>query len=57
MDKLGINNPEPPRDLPNCIGCGEKMRLSCTEIEKPGFVHYVYECKRCRSTQSLVTAE
>jgi hypothetical protein len=41
---------------PLCVKCGSKMRFSCTEPEKPGFVHHVYECTRCRSTQSFVTA-
>jgi hypothetical protein len=54
---LGMSNPEPLRDPPKCIKCGEKLRFSCTEIEKPGFVHHVYECKKCRSTQSFVTAK
>ena len=57
MDKLGVDKPEPLREPPNCIKCGDKMRFSCTEIEKPGFVHHVYECRKCRSTQSFVTAE
>jgi hypothetical protein len=30
------------------------MHFSCTEPEKPGFVHHVYECRKCRSTQSFV---
>jgi len=33
-----------------------KMRFSCAEPDKPGFVHHVYECVTCRSTQSFVTA-
>jgi hypothetical protein len=57
MDKLSMDKPEPLHDPPNCIKCGEKMRFSCTEIEKSGFVHHVYECKKCRSTQSFVTAK
>ena len=32
-----------------------KMRFSCTEPDKPGFVHHVYECIKCQSTQSFVT--
>jgi hypothetical protein len=40
---------------PKCVKCGSKMRFSCTEPEKPGFVHHVYECIKCRSTQSFVT--
>jgi hypothetical protein len=52
---LGMDKPEPLRDPPKCIKCGEKMWFSCTELEKPGFVHHVYECKKCRSTQSFVT--
>jgi hypothetical protein len=42
---------------PQCVKCGSKMRFSCAEPEpdKPGFVHHVYECVRCRSTQSFVT--
>jgi hypothetical protein len=51
-----MHDPEPLHDQPTCIKCGEKMWFSCTEIEKPGFVHHVYECRRCRSTQSFVTA-
>jgi hypothetical protein len=43
-------------DDPVCVKCGAKMRLSCTEPEKPGFEHRVYECIKCRSTQSSVTA-
>jgi hypothetical protein len=31
------------------------MRFSCKEVEKPGFVHDVFECPKCRSTQSYVT--
>jgi hypothetical protein len=46
MVKLGMDKPEPLHDPPNCIKCGEKMWFSCTEIEKPGFVHHVYECKK-----------
>ena len=52
-----MHKSKPLHDPPNCIKCGEKMRLSCTETEKPGFVHRVYECKKCRSTQSFVTAK
>jgi hypothetical protein len=50
--------PTPPTPLnqePLCVKCGYKMRFSCTEPEKPGFVHHVYECTSCRSTQSFVT--
>jgi hypothetical protein len=47
--------PESHED-PQCVKCGSKMRFSCTEPEKPGFVHRVYECTKCRSTQSFVTA-
>ena len=39
---------------PLCVKCGAKMRFSCTEPEKPGFVHHVYKCTQCRSTQSFV---
>jgi hypothetical protein len=46
-----------PSHQPNCIRCSEKMRLSCTEIEKPGSVHHVYECTKCRSIQSYMTPE
>jgi hypothetical protein len=40
-----------------CVKCGSKMRFSCIEPEpeQPGFVHHVYECTKCRSTQSFVT--
>ena len=51
-----MNNPKPLHNPPNCIRCDEKMWFSCTEIENSGFVHHVYECKKCRSTQSFVTA-
>jgi hypothetical protein len=39
---------------PRCVKCGTKMRFSCTEPDKPGFVRNVYECTKCRSTQSFV---
>jgi len=38
-----------------CLSCNSQMRFSCTEPDKPGFVHHVYECRKCRSTQSFVT--
>jgi len=57
MVKFDVNEPEPLHVSPNCINCDEKTWFSCTEIEKPGFVHHVYECKKCRSTQSFVTAK
>ena len=41
----------------NCVKCGSKMHFSCIEPHKPGFVHHVYECRTCRSTQSFVTAD
>jgi hypothetical protein len=40
---------------PKCVKCGSKMRFSCIEPDKPGFVHHIYECTKCRSTQSFVT--
>ena len=40
---------------PQCVKCGSKMRSSCTEPDKPGFVHNIYECTKCRITQSFVT--
>src|SRR5467141_2399893 len=48
---------EPSKNDPLCIRCNVKMRSSCKEIEKPGFVHVVFECPKCRSTQSYVTPE
>jgi hypothetical protein len=42
---------------PLCIRCNARMRFSCKETEKPGFVHDVFECPKCRSTQSYVTPE
>ncbi len=48
---------EPFKNDPHCIRCNVKMRSSCKEIEKPGFVHDVFECPKCRSTQSYVTPE
>ena len=53
MTKSDSNHPP---DGPTFIKCGARMRLSCIELEKPGFEHRVYECTRCRSTQSFVTA-
>lgn len=44
-------------EAPRCINCNFAMRFSCTEVEKPGFIHNVFECPRCRSTQSFVTAD
>ena len=32
-----------------------KMRFSCTEPDKPDFEHNIYECTKCRITQSFVT--
>ena len=48
---------ESSKTHPLCIRCNVKMRFSCKEIEKPGFVHDVFECPKCRSTQSYVTLE
>src|SRR5258707_6914580 len=48
---------EPFKNDSLCIRCNVKMRSSCKEIEKPGFVHDVFECPKCRSTQSYVTPE
>ena len=48
---------EPFKNDPLCIRCNVKMRSSCKEIEKPGFVHDVFECPKCRSTQSYVTPD
>jgi hypothetical protein len=42
---------------PLCIKCNAEMRFSCKEIQSSGFVHDVFECSKCRSTQSYVTAE
>ena len=41
--------------VPQCVKCDAKMRFSCTEPDKPGFVHHVYEYTNCRSTQSFMT--
>ena len=38
------------------VKCGSKMHFSCIEPQTTGFVHHVYECRNCRSTQSFVTA-
>ena len=40
---------------PQCVKCGYKMRFSCTEPDKPGFVPQIYECTKCGSPQSFVT--
>ena len=48
---------ESSKNHPLCIRCNVKMRSSCKEIEKPGFIHDVFECPKCRSTQSYVTPE
>jgi hypothetical protein len=57
-----VKPPQRPKSAPRgldihsvCVKCGSKMRFSCTEPDKPGFVHHVYECTKCRSTQSFVT--
>jgi hypothetical protein len=42
---------------PRCTKCNSKMRFSCKEIERFGFVHDVFECPKCRSTQSYITSE
>jgi hypothetical protein len=42
---------------PLCIKCNAEMRFSCEEIESSGFVHDVFECSKCRSTQSYITPE
>ena len=42
---------------PRCIKCNSKMKFSCKEIERSGFVHDVFECPKCRSTQSYITPE
>ena len=43
------------KDL-KCVRCDSEMRFSCTEPDKPGFVHHVYECRKRGSTQSFVTS-
>ena len=53
---LKVTPPDPLPKEPICQKCNERMRFSCTEPDKPGFVHHVYECPKCRSTQSFVTA-
>jgi hypothetical protein len=42
---------------PLCIKCNAEMRFSCKEAESSGFVHDVFECPKCRSTQSYITPE
>ena len=42
---------------PLCIKCNAKMKFACKEIEKSAFVPDVFECAKCRSTQSYVTQE
>lgn len=49
MEAKGLNTD------PQCVKCGFKMRFACTEPDKRGFVHHVYECTKCWSTQSFVT--
>jgi hypothetical protein len=36
---------------PLCIKCNAEMRFSSKEAESSGFVHDVFECPKCRSTQ------
>lgn len=43
------------RMTPRCIECAAKMRFACQEVENSGFIHDVFECTKCRSTQSFVT--
>ena len=38
-----------------CVQCAATMRFSCQEPEASGFLHDVFECTKCRSTQSYVT--
>lgn len=54
---MSKDNPKRLDTEPKCVKCASAMRFSCTEPEpeKPGFVHHVYECRKCRSTQSFVT--
>src|SRR5213595_2039215 len=47
--------PVPLAKEPNCQKCDGLMRFACTETDKPDFVHHVFECRKCRSTQSFVT--
>ena len=54
-DMEKVPTPQPLPKKPRCVKCGGTMRFSCIEEEKPGFVHHVYECTKCRSTQSFVT--
>jgi hypothetical protein len=56
MMKPTVTPPAPLAKEPICQKCDGQMRFACTETEKPGFVHHVYECRKCRSTQSFVTA-
>jgi hypothetical protein len=48
---------EPLKKELHCVRCGARMRLPCKETERLGFAHDVFECTKCRSTQSYVTAE
>jgi hypothetical protein len=47
-----------PIESPRCVRCDTAMRHSCTEdIMTPAGTHRVYQCVKCRSTQSVVTAD
>jgi hypothetical protein len=48
---------KPLKNDPLCIRCNARMRFSCKEMAKPGFVHDVFECPKCRSNQSYITPE
>jgi hypothetical protein len=48
---------EPVKNDYRCIRCGSRMRFSCQETDEPGFIHDVFECRSCQSTQSFVTPE
>ena len=53
--KMPTGEPKGLDKGPKCVRCDSEMRFSCTEPDKPGFVHHVYECRKCSSTQSFVT--
>jgi hypothetical protein len=42
---------------PLCINCNTKMQFSCEEMDKPGYVHRVFECSKCWGTQTYTMPE
>jgi hypothetical protein len=44
-------------ETPRCVNCRAPMRHSCSEQESPNLECRIYECVKCRSTQTFVTPD